>query len=86
MVAVLTGPVGTGPLGWPSVGRGTPPQLPTSLEVAEGLRPLEKNGFTIIDFSEEGIEFRFFNWKLGEPEDRLADLEPFHRFEARRRG
>jgi len=86
VVTVLTGPVSTGPVGWPSVGRGTPPQTPTGIEVEEGLPPLEKNGFTIIDFSEDRIEFQFFNWKMGEPEERLADLTPFHRFEARRQG
>jgi len=85
IVTVLTGPISTGPKAWPSAWRGTPPQTPTGIELDAGLDPLEKNGFSIIDFTEEGVEGRMFNWKMGEPEERLDDLRPFHRFSATRR-
>lgn len=86
VVTVLTGPVSTGPLAWPSAWRGTAPQTPTGVEVDEGLKPLEKNGFSLLDFTEDRIEFQFFNWKMGEPVERLDDLQPFHRFHAQRGG
>ena len=85
VVSVLTGPIGTGPKAWPSVWRGTPPQPPSGLEIEEGLKPLEKNGFSILDFTEDQMEAQFFSWKMDDPEQRLDDLKPFHRFTAKRR-
>jgi len=80
VVSVLTGPVSTGPLAWPSAWRGTPPLTPTGVEVDQGLAPLERNGFSILDFTEDRVEGQFFSWKMGEPEARLDQLQPFHRF------
>ncbi|MGH9719636.1 MAG: alkaline phosphatase D family protein, partial [Bryobacteraceae bacterium] len=79
IVSVLTGPISTGPKAWPSAWRGTPPQIPTGLELDEGLKPIEKNGFSIIEFTEGRVEIQFSSWKLDEPEDRLQNLKPFHR-------
>ncbi|MBI1356847.1 MAG: hypothetical protein GC160_21115 [Acidobacteria bacterium] len=86
VATVLTGPISTGPKAWPSAWRGTPPQQPTGIEVEEGLSPIEKNGFTILDFTEDRVEGRFSSWKMDEPESLLDDLKPFHRFEFRRPG
>ncbi len=77
---VLTGPMSTGPKGWPSSARGTPPLKATGIDVRETLAPLEHNGFTLIDFGPEKIDFRMFRWKMGRPEDEIDRLEPFHRF------
>jgi hypothetical protein len=85
IVSVLTGPISTGPKAWPSAWRGTPPRTPTGIEADAGLDPLEKNGFSIIDFTEDRIEGQMFSWKMDEPEERLDDLQPFHRFTAARR-
>ncbi len=85
VVSVLTGSIGTGPKGWPSAARGTPPQPPSGLEIEEGLKPLEKNGFSIIDFTEDRVDGQFFSWKMDEPEERLDNLKPFYRFTAARR-
>lgn len=84
ITTVLTGPISTGPKAWPSAWRGTPPRTPTGLENAEGLKPLEKNGFSIIDFTEDRAEVQFFSWKMDEPEEHLNDLKPFHRFTVER--
>jgi len=84
--AVLTGPVSTGPRGWPSSARGTPPLLATGLEVEEDLKPLENNGFTIVDFLADRIEFQMFRWKIGQPESLLDQLKAFHTFTIRRVG
>jgi hypothetical protein len=86
IVTVLTGPLGTGPKAWPSAWRGTPPLIPSGLENEEGLKPIERNGFSIIDFTEDRVEVQFSSWKLGEPEERLENLKPFHRFTAARTG
>ena len=85
IVSVLTGPISTGPKAWPSAWRGTPPRPATGIELEQGLEPLEKNGFSIIDFTEDRIEGRMFSWKMDEPEERLDRLEPFHQFSATRR-
>jgi hypothetical protein len=78
--SVLTGPVSTGPRGWPSAARGTPPLVATGLEVKETLPPLENNGFTLIDFTRDEMEFRMYGWKLGQAEDEIERLAPIHRF------
>jgi len=85
VISVLTGPISTGPRAWPSAWRGTAPRPPSGLELDEGLPALEKNGFSIIDFTEDRIEAQFFSWKMDEPEDRLDNLKPFHRFSLERR-
>jgi hypothetical protein len=85
VVSVLTGPISTGPKAWPSAWRGTPPRTPTGIELDAGLSPLEKNGFSIIDFTEDRIDGRMFSWKMDEPEASLDDLKPFHQFSAVRR-
>lgn len=84
VASVLVGPVSTGPKAWPSAWRGTPPLTPTGVEVAAGLKPLERNGFSLIDFTEDRVEVQFFSWKMGEPEQNLDDLKPFHRFQFNR--
>jgi phosphodiesterase/alkaline phosphatase D-like protein len=82
--SVLTGPVSTGPRGWPSAARGTPPLVATGLEVAETLAPRENNGFTILDVTRDRIEVRQYGWKLGRPEEEIDTLEPLHRFAVQR--
>jgi phosphodiesterase/alkaline phosphatase D-like protein len=78
--SVLSGPISTGPKAWPSSARGTPPQIPAGLDVTEDLRPLEMNGFTLIDFEPGRIHFRMFRWKLGLSPDTIDTLQPFHEF------
>lgn len=77
---VLTGPISTGPRGWPSSARGTPPRIATGIGIKESLAPLEMNGFTIVDFLADRIEFQMYRWKIGRPESELDGLQPFHRF------
>jgi phosphodiesterase/alkaline phosphatase D-like protein len=83
--SVLTGPISTGPKGWPSSARGTPPLVASELEVREELKPLEWNGFTLVDFKQDTCEFRMYRWKLGQPEAELDRLVPFHTFAVERR-
>ena len=85
VVSVLTGPISTGPKAWPSAWRGTPPRTPTGLELDAGLGPMERNGFCVLDFTEDRVDGQMFSWKMDEPEELLDDLMPFHRFAAVRR-
>jgi hypothetical protein len=83
VVSLLSGPIGTGPPGWPSNPgnrgtRGTPPEW---LEVQEELPCVERNGFTLIDFAPQGIRVRMFSWRLGDPPAAIDALEPFHEFD-----
>jgi hypothetical protein len=51
--SVLSGPVGTGEMGWPSRARGVETRAPADLEVSR-VHPLEeRNGFTVLDFDRE---------------------------------
>jgi phosphodiesterase/alkaline phosphatase D-like protein len=81
---VLTGPISTGPRGWPSSARGTPPLIATGLELQETLAPTEQNGFTLIDFTRERIDFRVYAWKMGRAESEIDNLQPFHTFQLAR--
>jgi hypothetical protein len=83
--SVLTGPLSTGPKGWPSSARGTPPLVASGLEVKEDLAPVEWNGFTLVDFTRDQSEFRMYRWKMGQPEADLDRLTPWHRFTIERR-
>ena len=81
----MRGPVSTG-TGWPSGSRGIEPLVPVDLEVEERVKPLEQNGFTIVDVDPDNIEVRQFTWL---PEMGLAaidDLQPFSSFRISRRG
>jgi hypothetical protein len=81
ITTVLAGPLGTGPPGWASVFRGIGPSVPSGIEVEEHLRPIEKNGFTLIDWTPEGATLRMFSWKLGEDPAAIDRLQPFHTLE-----
>jgi len=78
--SILAGSISTGPTMWPSAARGTPPQVASGVNIRTTLDPLENNGFTIADFHRDRIEFQQFRWKMGQPEELLDRLEPFHKF------
>ena len=73
----LTGAVGTGVLGWPSKFRSQHPQPSQTLEASELVSPLEENGFSLLDFTPEGLEVRLFRWLPGQGEAAIDSLEPF---------
>jgi len=87
VLAVLSGPIGTGDIGWPSAFRGIGPLPSRVLDVQETLKPIEENGFTIVDFTRDSITLRYFRWKIGRDTiDSIASLEPFRTTELRRPG
>ena len=85
IVTVLSGPLGTGDMLWPSAFRGIGASPPTHLTMEENLKPLEENGFVIADFTPETITLKFFrfNYYLQKAED-IDALEPFRVTELKR--
>ena len=85
--AVLTGPIGTGPAGWPSGSRGTGALPPAHLDMDEKVKPIEQHGFTIADFAPDRIVLRMFKWDVRTQSVEAIDtLEPFHTAELTRAG
>jgi hypothetical protein len=77
--AVLTGPIGTGPAGWPSAFRGIGPKPPAHLDMDETVKPIEQHGFTIADFMPDKIVLRMFKWDVKtQTVEAIDTLEPFH--------
>lgn len=75
---MIAGPISTGPTGWPSSARNTLAQTAIGIDMETRVPVVEHNGFTIADFTEGGVELRFFGWKLGTPEESIDRLEAFH--------
>jgi hypothetical protein len=79
ITTVLSGPIGTGPGGWPSAFRGVAPGVPTHLNVAEAVKPIEQHGFTLLDFTPDRITIRLFRWDVKtRPVEAIDGLEPFY--------
>ena len=77
--AVLSGPIGTRPGGWPSGRRGTGALPPVHLDMEEPIKPIEQHGFTIIDFAPDKMVLRHFKWDVKtQPVEAIDTLEPFH--------
>jgi hypothetical protein len=68
---VLSGPVGTGELGWPSKARGLSAAIPKALVVEELMGPLECNGFTVLNYTRAECQIEQFKCPEGyvDPED-----------------
>ncbi len=80
VTAVLSGPIGTRPGGWPSTGiRGTPALPPAHLDIEQSVKPIEQHGFTLADFTPDEIVLRFFKWDVKtQSVEAIATLQPFH--------
>jgi hypothetical protein len=81
--AVLSGPIGTSRLGWPSAARGMRPTAASRLRMS-GEAPAEKNGFTLLDVDRGSITVRQFAWREPDPLSAIASLQPFSTFTIRR--
>jgi phosphodiesterase/alkaline phosphatase D-like protein len=79
ITAVLSGPIGTRPSGWPSAARGTGALPPVHLDMDEQVKPIEQHGFTIVDFTPDKMVLRHFKWDVKtQPVEAVDTLEPFH--------
>src|SRR5262249_24025143 len=77
--AVLSGPIGTRPGGWPSGRRGTGARPPVHLDMEEPIKRIEQQGFTIIDSAPDKMVLRHFKWDVKtQPVEAIDALEPFH--------
>jgi hypothetical protein len=79
ITTILSGPIGTRPGGWPSGRRGIGASRPEHLDLREEIAPVEQHGFTIADFTTDGVDLRFFKWDVkSQPLDTIDSLQPFH--------
>lgn len=81
----LTGPLGTGDLGFPSAYRGAKPAPSSRLAVDELMQPIETNGFAIIDVTSHELLFRLFAWRPPRPATDIDVLEPAYTYSLRRK-
>jgi hypothetical protein len=85
IVVVLSGPLGTGDRGWPSAFRGIGATPPVHLQMEENLKPIEENGFILVDFTIDAITIRFFKFNYHQQNASAIDtLEPFRVTELKR--
>ena len=86
VTAVLSGPIGTSPEGFPSVIRGSRPLPSAVLDLDEAVAPIEQHGFTLVDFTRDRMVIRLFKWDVNsEPLETIDTLEPFYSTELERR-
>jgi hypothetical protein len=79
ITAVLSGPIGTRPSGWPSTRRGTGALPPVHLDMDEQIKPIEQHGFTIVDCAPDKMTLRLFKWDVRtQPVEAIDALEPFY--------
>jgi len=85
IVTVLSGPLGTGDMLWPSAFRGVGASPPMHLTMEENLKPIEENGFIIADFTPETITLKYFRFNYyRQSPDEIDALEPFRVTELKR--
>ena len=78
VVTILSGPLGTGDLLWPSAFRGVGATPPNHLTMNELLKPIEENGFMLADFTEDKITLSFFRFNAHTDNPSVIDgLQPF---------
>jgi phosphodiesterase/alkaline phosphatase D-like protein len=79
---VLSGTLGTDDLAFPSAFRGINPRPPAHLDLDEQIRPIEENGFAIVDFTPEKVKLKLFRWSSDtQPESAIDTLQPFRTIE-----
>ena len=87
VVTVLSGPLGTGDLLWPSAFRGIGASPPSHLAMDERLKPIEENSFIIADLVPGAITLRFFRFDVRRDAAAAIDsLQPFRVTELTRPG
>ncbi|MGH8810098.1 MAG: hypothetical protein ACREX0_19650 [Noviherbaspirillum sp.] len=74
---ILNGPLGTGAAGWPSGPRGLGPGTPGALTMERNTKPMEKNGFSIVDVTPDKTVCRLFAWREPDPLEAISSLEPY---------
>jgi hypothetical protein len=83
---VLSGPLASDGPSFPSRFRGQAPVPSLTLDAEEWVKPIEENGFTLLDFTPDAVRISLFRWKPDDGVDRIAKLEPFWSKELARPG
>jgi len=73
---ITTAPLGSGKMGFPSSFRGVGATVPMDMEVKEIYKPVERNGFTVLDINREQVAFDIYTWRLPETMDDIYDMKP----------
>ncbi len=75
VVSILSGPVGVGDLGWLSHARGVTAEHPKRVKVENVLKPVERNGYTLLQVSQKDIHVKQFQCPAGLPEADMLTVE-----------
>ena len=75
--AIITGTPGCN-AGWASRMRGTAPVAATGVVHEVQGEVLEKNGFTLVDFTETEVRVCLFAWTKDQPKEAIDTLQPYH--------
>ena len=78
--SILAGPISSDDLAWPSNFRGVGAMVPTAIKIDERTKPLENNGFTLLDIDPEGISVRQFAWHKSRGIGEIDSLDPISTF------
>ena len=81
---VQSGTLGTGDLAFPSSIRSIQPGASQLVGLDERLKPVEKNGFTIIDVTRQKVSFRHFMWRPPQAVSEIETIEPALTYEVPR--
>ena len=78
IVTLGCGTPGTGAPGFPSAFRGTPAVPSLTVQANELVKPIEENGFSLVDFTPDEIKISMFRWNhRSDPEEAIDSLRPF---------
>lgn len=75
-VCLLVGTLGSGLLGFPSTIRGHVPEVSEAVAVEEWVKPIEKDGFTIVDVTPDALTMSIFVWHPFDGENKIMELAP----------
>ncbi|WP_424096143.1 hypothetical protein [Moorena producens] len=73
---ILSGPLGTGDYAFPSSARDVESSPSQLVDMDEILKPLEKNGFSIIDVTENEMRFSLYTWRPPQAVEDISTMEP----------
>jgi len=73
---ILSGTLGTGDLGFPSAYRGVESRPSQLVDMEQALKPVERNGFTVIDVTADKMTFSIFTWRPPQPVEEIDTMRP----------
>ncbi|KAF2330878.1 hypothetical protein [Flavobacterium nitrogenifigens] len=83
--AVLCGTLGTGDIPFPSAFRNVESKPSQMVEMEQTLKPVEKNGFSIIDVTRDKITFSMYTWRPPQAIEEIDTMKPVLVYEVPRK-